>query len=415
MIPRQIVAARREKARELKEAIGRAGGFLPPAVHLAERVLPPAVHTAQAGAAAARASRSEATGARDAEGPASGRPPRANRGVEQPWEPDVGPGVTWGELLAGGLDSVAVNVSPTLDAFLVDHVVRLVATQGGTVTRDVAATGGRGFECRETWRVALPSIEFAFVRYSRPQRASNVLGASFVLWDLQGGAATRLVVGGIHASGLGHESTVSRVDVAFDFAVAVDFYATSLRELVREHVERREGVLGEDEDVFEHGGPERRGTVYDGPRGLVRMVRIYRRDFKGSTADPVLRVEVELRERHARDLWSAYLLDAARALRMASTHIWERLGLDLGAVEELPAPSEEREVDAVRTSVHLFAQWSTVLGLLFERGVGVERIARLVASCASRASLDRLERRRATIASMTVEELEALIVAGLAL
>jgi hypothetical protein len=256
---------------------------------------------------------------------------------------------------ARGIDALTITMGLEADRFLgglTEHLQPGGAQKGFRATEERMCMGG------------------TYWRKSEPQTASKLAwagaeGRGYVTCEFKGQPSTWA------ARTLRGQADVrpSRVDVAWDFNVPDDVRAETIAKLWMPHLEKRRiksGISGEG-DVFTH---------YAGAAASDIRVRCYRRDLK----DPwlefylgcCLRLELVLRDQHARRFWAVWAEDEQKAYAVAAHYMHRQTGLVVQEEMEVPPDLvyQDPEEDAAQEVFEFVKQWSSILE--HSRQVGID-------------------------------------------
>lgn len=275
-------------------------------------------------------------------------------------------GSGFGELLSVAVDWLTVSVPARLGADTGAHLLAVTECEEvGGAQRGFARSELRKMMGGQVWR------KF------EPHELSREWGREYESWEASGGAGESLA----HLV-VGRRSRASRVDVAFDFACARALRADDVVEaLERGAVDR--GVMrsakGRPLKVGREGAEHR--TFYLGDRHASEtFIRIYRKDVQSiahaELFGPTMRVEVVVKKKEARRLWSLAAPGLEVLKRGASMRCRELIGVGVLQEDavELPAMEVPEALD-VAGQLHLVFRnhWAT-LAAAHDAGVDLARL-----------------------------------------
>lgn len=305
---------------------------------------PPAQDAPARPAGAAASLRIARTGGRG-----DGRPPFANRGVETnttrtngvPERVLLGP-----KLVDQGWSPIGAHLDFFTGSLGSAESAELVAL----TTFDEAGHGRQGFGASE-------KRLFKFVECWRrwePVSASKRWGLDYENWEVASGGAA--LFADLLAAGRGFSP--SRVDFAWTFKVPEGLLADHLAEVVSGVAESQGMTMG----ISGQGGVN---TWYVGSACSERRLRIYRKDLQDwsllEAFGSCMRIEVVLRDRHARAWWDTYERDRDEAAAAAAAHVEQMCGIVVGDVGEIPPAMVEPPADVARSLAACVVQFGDTL------------------------------------------------------
>ncbi len=313
-----------------------------------------------------------------AAGPAEGRPPYADRGVET-------------------LNGVCGRFSTAVD-FL---TLTLPSDQAGLLTAETAHAED-GYPKQRFGRSELRTcLGGSCWRRWHPSQASKGWGLAYESWEFVGSVAS------LYAGLLVGKGRPSRVDVAFDFVV-------DRRLFVRAFMARLDGLLrhGVVPEWSERGDDS---TCYLGARSSEWRICVYRKDLQqGPLWDQafpcVLRIEARMKGDLARDFWSAWSKSPAEGFAMVSGRVASWLGVSVfDHSSEWVEVVKPEEFDHAERLLSFVQQHGGTLTEFVRAGVPVVELAAAAASKRSRVTAWRSERRLREMARLDVPGIVELV------
>lgn len=170
-----------------------------------------------------------------------------------------------------------------------------------------------------------------------------------------------------------HVARPSRVDVCFNLSISAGLTADQVLEHARPHFESQ----GLTDGISGHGGIN---TRYIGSKASPRRIRIYRKDKQdqawahlyGST----IRIEIELKDEHARNWWKVWAEDEQKAYAVAAGHIEQMSGYRLMETEDVPELVKVEEAAPAARLAQFIKQHAGTLLANADAGIDVMALAR---------------------------------------
>lgn len=231
-----------------------------------------------------------------------------------------------------------------------------------------------------------------------PFQPSKQWGTSYESWEWDGcqaRAAARAM--------RGRDGRPSRVDVAFDFSCSPELTACQLVEGWRSEGQPSQSVGGQTMAV---SGDEPWLTRYVGAQSSDRRIRVYRKDVQDPTFDlgAVMRVELVLKDRRAREWWAVWQRDEDSALAAAAAHVEAMTGwAPLPESGELPEREAVESADVVGELFAFVQQHGQSIATWESMGVPVVELCMERAAQAGRSGRCRMRQRAARIAAQGVD------------
>lgn len=281
---------------------------------------------------------------------ASGDPPLLTGGLAVPTLPL--------EVCSRGVDWLTVSMSSDMS-----HEIR----NGPFVGRSLQNFSARAvkFECGER----LMCFGGEVSRRWNPLQRSRRWSFDYESWEFDGSHADWW------ARQLPSEVSPSRVDVAYDHRCPDDFLACDFAAAILPYLERRgitPGVSGEGSYL----------TRYVGAKTSPRRVRIYRKDIQAPALavmgiGPLLRVELILREDHAKRFWLSWTQNGPEAaFRGAAEAIQHMTGWVVQAdAEPLPQLDVPPSIDFGQQVFEFLRQHGATLRAARANGVDLSDLA----------------------------------------
>lgn len=204
-----------------------------------------------------------------------------------------------------------------------------------------------------------------------PRESSNDYGREYESWKYNGPQATPA------ARYLRRLDDVrpTYVDVAFDFGCRPGDTSDALLEGCREWYQGRGLSDGINGNTRPDGQTD--NTRYVGSRSSERRIKIYRKDLRseafGAMHGPTLRVEITLKNQHARRWW-AMLTDYGfdRAYAVAAAHIQDMSGMECHfGIDDVPELVQPPQSPAAEQLCNTLRQCSGTLRAALESGIDV--------------------------------------------
>ena len=317
------------------------------------------------------------------------RPPSSNRGVVTPAEAGLvgGSGDISPERLGrgmAGLDALTLVLPSAYAEFL-------VSSPGFGVVEEMSA---RYFGSAERWQIPGGHL----VRKFEPLRKQKVYGGSYEVWEVKGPHSANLAAAAVPLVGY-----ATRMDYAFDFSVSADTWPP---DVVRE-IGNPKGLKR-----FHSGEPGKEGEYY-GSRNSERVVRIYRKDEQdedvAETYGPLMRLEVELKGKRAKQAWGHRRAGEPRLRELAAGHLRAMLQIDvIEDVRDVPSlPPADPERVGARKILQFVSQHRVTIQALATLGLDVSKLVEptlaALSSGAVRAHRMRLRRRLDELQGVSID------------
>ncbi|MFN3241111.1 MAG: hypothetical protein ACE37K_06305 [Planctomycetota bacterium] len=321
----------------------------------------------------------------------------------------------------GGFEDLGLTqIRISLDALTVSLTESEVSEMFGKMIEAVRRTGcntlptmGRPWrDFRKTQRYGLSTLNEGAQWYRKydPQQLAPTLGSDYESWEVMGPAAR--ILADVLKSAPVHVGRASRLDVAFDFACEPDLWPAAIEDAISFHCEHHGFHI-------HYQGEREKRTVYVGSPKSERRVRIYRHDLAHGGGLPILRVEVELRRKHAAEAWRRWWPGGGPAIGLCAGHIEQMTGRAV-FVDELtyPAPAPGRDVDLIETSAHGTTQYGGAFEALLRAGVDLTALVRDVrelqlSASGKRVREHKMRRLLASVRGLTPEQIASAILGSI--
>lgn len=306
-------------------------------------------------------------------------PPFANRGVDNP--PYIIPNNVLGcsvDWLTASIDTVtASNLCEITD---IDQV-------GGS-RPGFKSSQLRAYPGGKVWR-----------RFD-PRQPSKKYGLAYESWEWSGDSSPW------GASYLRkHEARPSRVDICFNLAVPPTLTADQVLEDARHHFEKQ----GLTDGISGHGGIN---TRYIGSKASPRRIRIYRKDKQDQAwahlHGPTIRIELEMKDEHARNWWKVWIEDDQKAYRVGAGHIRQMSGYELMDVEDVPELVRVEQAAPAALLATFIKQNGASIQAYSDAGIDVLALAKQKVDASSSVCRSWMKAKRIAVLEAGVREVQAL-------
>jgi hypothetical protein len=234
-----------------------------------------------------------------------------------------------------------------------------------------------------------------------PVTASKRYGKSYESWEWSGAAAD-------HAAAflVGKDAQPSRLDVAWDFAVAEGLMSGQVVKPLAAFARKR----GIKPGSSGHGGVY---TRYLGSPSSDRRLRIYRKDLQDPATlldlGPVMRVELVVKGARARALWSV-VADREAFYAAAAGHVLQMTGRAVqGDVAPPPLVEVTADADLAQMVLAFVKQHGFTLKVMQMFGVNLDGLCRAYYGKASRMTWHRHHEKMRRLGGVDVKRAEVLV------
>lgn len=235
-----------------------------------------------------------------------------------------------------------------------------------------------------------------------PRQASKKHGLNYESWEWSGDSSPW------GASYLReHETRPSRVDICFNLSVPGTVMADEVLENARHHFEKQ----GLTDGISGHGGIN---TRYIGSKASPRRIRIYRKDKQDEAwahlYGPTIRIELELKDEHARNWWAVWASDENRAYGVAAGHIEHMSGYKLIDTEDVPELVKVEQATPATLLASFIRQNGATLLAYFDAGIDVMALAKHKVNLSSSVCRSRMKVKRESVIAAGPQQVQSMAI-----
>jgi hypothetical protein len=183
--------------------------------------------------------------------------------------------------------------------------------------------------------------------------------------------------------------------------------ADEVLENARHHFEKQ----GLTDGISGHGGIN---TRYIGSKASPRRIRIYRKDKQDEAwahlYGPTIRIELELKDEHARNWWAVWASDENRAYGVAAGHIEHMSGYKLIDTEDVPELVKVEQATPATLLASFIRQNGATLLAYFDAGIDVMALAKHKVNLSSSVCRSRMKVKRESVIAAGPQQVQSMAI-----